>query len=256
MYTMSILKLVDESNTGVELLMLKLLAVTLLLKAPHSVGLQRFEFKPNGWQAVGSPIQVVIGKNGLVNAAHKVEGDNKTPTGLYKLGPDFGLSSSTLVISEKTVCVDDIHSKYYGKIVTPNYKAGKQTSVSRLSGEGQNQENSNGRPNILLKIDQANLNQLWMPAFAGKTIINDENDTISNRVQPDWHSAEQMHDQPLYRQGIAVQTNGVGSCIFMHIWRGPKRGTAGCIAMSEADMIMLKAWLKGENNPMILIGAI
>lgn len=177
----------DNRNTGVDILTLKLLVVTLALKAPFSAELQRIELMQNEWHPIGAPVNVVIGRNGLIDAAHKIEGDGKTPMGLFKLGPDFGFAKSTLVISKNTVCVDDVHSKYYGKII-----------------------DTNAIPQI------------------------------------DWHSAEQMYTQPLYRQGVAVQTEGVGSCIFLHVWRGPDHGTAGCIAMSKANMKMLKAWLGGS----------
>lgn len=174
--------------------MLKLLLVTMLSNGPSNAQLQRFSGGTNGWQPMGPAIHVVIGRHGLVDAAHKVEGDGKTPTGLFALGPDFGFASSTVTINKNTVCVDDVQSKYYGQIV-----------------------------------NQAKI------------------------AHPDWHSAEQMYAQPLYRHGIAIQTPGAGSCIFLHIWQGPNQATAGCIAMSEADMTMLSAWLQGNKNAMIFI---
>ena len=43
---------------------------------------------------------------------------------------------------------------------------------------------------------------------------------------------------PMYRRGLQVNypTNGrsrAGSCIFIHVWRSPTTGTAGCVAMPE-----------------------
>ena len=43
---------------------------------------------------------------------------------------------------------------------------------------------------------------------------------------------------PMYRRGLLVNypTDGrkqAGSCIFIHVWRSPTTGTAGCVAMPE-----------------------
>jgi L,D-peptidoglycan transpeptidase YkuD (ErfK/YbiS/YcfS/YnhG family) len=43
---------------------------------------------------------------------------------------------------------------------------------------------------------------------------------------------------PMYRRGLVVDypTDGrtrAGSCIFIHVWRSPTTGTAGCVAMPE-----------------------
>ncbi|MDX2266319.1 MAG: L,D-transpeptidase family protein [Hyphomicrobiales bacterium] len=62
-------------------------------------------------------------------------------------------------------------------------------------------------------------------------------------------SAEDMGAEPLYRSGFVVDysANGArrgGSCIFLHIWRKPGAGTAGCVAMSGENMARLQAWLR------------
>lgn len=50
---------------------------------------------------------------------------------------------------------------------------------------------------------------------------------------------------PMYRRGIVVDypTNAraqAGSCIFIHIWRSPTTGTAGCVALPEARVEALQ----------------
>lgn len=78
-------------------------------------------------------------------------------------------------------------------------------------------------------------------------------------IKPDWKSAEEMHrpdDQ--YRMGIVVDHNtnpivsGRGSCIFIHIWRGADKGTAGCTAMSQENMERLLRWLDPSANPVLI----
>lgn len=46
---------------------------------------------------------------------------------------------------------------------------------------------------------------------------------------------------------------GRGSAIFMHIWRKPGNGTAGCVAMSRADLEVIARQLDPEKQPHILI---
>ncbi len=54
----------------------------------------------------------------------------------------------------------------------------------------------------------------------------------------------------LYEHGIVIRYNedpvvpGRGSAIFLHIWRGPAEGTAGCVAMPRERMLEVLAWVK------------
>jgi L,D-peptidoglycan transpeptidase YkuD (ErfK/YbiS/YcfS/YnhG family) len=77
-------------------------------------------------------------------------------------------------------------------------------------------------------------------------------------VAPDWSSSEHMLRQDdLYRWGVLVDHNpapepGAGSCIFMHIWRGPGQPTVGCTAMPQADLESLIAWLDPARTPVLV----
>ncbi len=81
-------------------------------------------------------------------------------------------------------------------------------------------------------------------------------DKIKDR---DWDSAEEMFTIPQYELGAVIQYNtinprpGAGSCIFMHIWRGPDLGTHGCVAMTKEDLHTVLTWLAPEKHPMIAI---
>ncbi|MNP67760.1 hypothetical protein D3C76_1636250 [compost metagenome] len=74
----------------------------------------------------------------------------------------------------------------------------------------------------------------------------------------DWNSAERMRRQDeLYRQGIFIQHNtpaspDAGSCIFLHIWRGPTTPTRGCTAMDPADIAALFNWLDPRQAPLLV----
>ncbi len=74
----------------------------------------------------------------------------------------------------------------------------------------------------------------------------------------DWASSEKMWVEPLYKWGIVVEHNAepavaaAGSCIFLHIWKGPTSGTAGCTAMDEAALTDTIKWLDPKKSPVLV----
>ncbi|MGZ4962047.1 MAG: L,D-transpeptidase family protein [Limisphaerales bacterium] len=82
-----------------------------------------------------------------------------------------------------------------------------------------------------------------------------DSDTLAKR---DWTSSEHMHRKDvLYRWGVVVDHNpdrkpGNGSCIFLHIWEGPHRGTTGCTAMQESDLKRVMKWLEPRSKPLLV----
>ncbi len=140
------------------------------------------------------------------NPELKIEGDKRTPAGVYAIGPAFGsepdagrnLKMPYVPLTATHVCVDDPSSNDYNQLV-----------------------------------DRAKVRN------------------------PDWKSGEQMREIPQYRLGSVIQYNTesldkkVGSCIFMHIWKGPAMGTAGCIAMEEVPLKEALNWLDSSRKPVI-----
>jgi L,D-peptidoglycan transpeptidase YkuD (ErfK/YbiS/YcfS/YnhG family) len=63
----------------------------------------------------------------------------------------------------------------------------------------------------------------------------------------------------LYQYGIVIAYNTYpviknhGSAIFIHVWADAESTTAGCVAVSEEDILKILAWLNPEANPVILI---
>lgn len=95
--------------------------------------------------------------------------------------------------------------------------------------------------------------------------IDDPESRFYNRLEDsiplsgkDWKSSEIMlRADGLYRWGIVVQHNwnqvpGSGSCIFLHVWQGPGRGTAGCTAMPEAHLETIVRWLDRQKHPLLV----
>jgi D-alanyl-D-alanine dipeptidase len=74
----------------------------------------------------------------------------------------------------------------------------------------------------------------------------------------DWTSAERMRAIAQYRWGVIVgynatpPTTGRGSCIFLHIWAGPRSSTAGCTALDVAELQALIRWLDAAQRPALV----
>ena len=95
--------------------------------------LQRYEKKGSVWHKVGKHFHVKLGRNGLGwgRGLHQIpkdaeivkkEGDGKAPAGIFSLKQAFGYQPFAVkypykVYKETDHCVDDIHSKFYNKIV-------------------------------------------------------------------------------------------------------------------------------------------
>lgn len=89
------------------------------------------------WELISEPVSIIIGRNGLgwgrglhKNPAQdepiKMEGDGRSPAGVFKLGDAFGFPSADemkmLKIPYKPVtdlleCIDDVDSRYYTKLM-------------------------------------------------------------------------------------------------------------------------------------------
>jgi L,D-peptidoglycan transpeptidase YkuD (ErfK/YbiS/YcfS/YnhG family) len=78
-------------------------------------------------------------------------------------------------------------------------------------------------------------------------------------IRPDWNSREEMkRGDDQYRLGIVIGHNtdpvapGGGSCIFLHIWDRPSKGTAGCTAVSDIALEEILRRLRPEANPLLI----
>ena len=192
--------------------------------------LERFERADphESWRSVGESIPIVVGSKGmgwgigLIDAGYpgvrvesepvKIEGDGKSPAGVFALGTAFGYAAQPLtgtklpylVLTPSIECVDDASSKNYNRIVD------------------------------------------------------------RSAVASDWNSSEHMRDVgESYRWGIVIDHNstvpghtaprpGGGSCVFLHIWHSPDRGTAGCTAMARNSLESLILWLDPSRLPVIV----
>jgi zinc D-Ala-D-Ala dipeptidase len=179
--------------------------------------LMRYERTTAGWTQVGSPMDVVLGKNGIgwgrglhgdgapgeLTGPVKEEGDGKAPAGVFTIGgaygydaaPPMGTQVPYVQLTDTWRCVDDGMSSKYNQV-----------------------------------FDSAN-------------------------VTSDWSSAEDMlRDDDLYSRVVVVEHNppparpGGGSCIFLHVWREPGSTTAGCTAMPLADLEAVMTFLTPDGT--------
>ena len=78
------------------------------------------------------------------------------------------------------------------------------------------------------------------------------------QVDVDWNSAEKMFEIDLYGIGIEVlhnspiQCKDAGSAIYIHLWRGAGKPTAGCTAMNQKDLEALFYWVDSKQNPLMV----
>ncbi|MCC2666973.1 MAG: hypothetical protein K0S63_889 [Gammaproteobacteria bacterium] len=173
------------------------------------------------WHQVGHAIPVAVGKKGMawgeewINQSDKLkqEGDGRSPAGIYSLGNAFGFASAS-----------DFHA-----ITRTNwpYFPLKKSSIC-VDDETSSYYNQ--------LVDSATVPQ-WNPKTRGENML---------RFSPE------------YMLGVVIQYNknnkrGAGSCIFMHVWKTPSQGTAGCVAMAQDNLIHLLRWLNPAKAPMIAL---
>ena len=105
----------------------------------------------------------------------------------------------------------------------------------------------------------------YLPLDANTECVDDVKSANYNLIldksrvpRVDWNSSERMREVEGYRWGIVVAHNaappvpGKGSCIFLHIWRGPDKGTAGCTAMEQPNLETLMRWLDPKKHPVLV----
>lgn len=213
----------------------------LLIVAPQwtsvSAQLQRYQRVDahSRWEPVGTPMPVVLGRKGLgwgrglfaasdTNGDARHEGDERSPAGIFALGTAFGLDSPAqaqaelglkmpyLPLSDSIRCIGDAQSQHYNELV----------DITQVARD-------------------------WPHPNANEDMRRDA-----------------IRDEGAYHWGIFVKHNvpdnppGMqrdrvsGSCIFMHIWKGPGIGTSGCTAMARSNLETLLRWLDAAQHPLLV----
>lgn len=105
---------------------------------------------------------------------------------------------------------------------------------------------------------QASSQDIWVDDIASSNY----NRWIIRSELGDAKSFEELkRKDDLYQAGLVIEYNtkpvtpGLGSAIFMHVWRSEGQGTAGCVALPAEKLYQLLKWLDPKDKPMIVIGA-
>lgn len=186
--------------------------------------LRRYERSAAGkkWKPAGEPITVMIGKNGLAWG-----------TGIVQLRQQAAGST------------DPVKKEGDGRAPAGIFRLSKAFGYANQPQPG------------------------WkMPYVSLTSSVECVDDTASrfynqvvdrSAVSADWNSSEHMlRPDDLYRWGVLVDHNaspataGGGSCIFLHIWRGPGQPTVGCTAMPQDELESLIAWLDPARTPLLV----
>ncbi len=82
---------------------------------------------------------------------------------------------------------------------------------------------------------------------------------VKDTARQPFNSFEYMkRKDDYYEYGIWVLHNSApvvpenGSCIFIHVWQNDHTGTAGCTAMSKANILKLIRWVDQKSKPLLV----
>jgi L,D-peptidoglycan transpeptidase YkuD (ErfK/YbiS/YcfS/YnhG family) len=187
--------------------------------------LQRYQRSGPGkeWRPVGAPVNVVVGKNGL--------------------GWGSGIVSADAL--EVSGASDPVKKEGDGKAPAGFFRLSRAFGYADREPSGWKMPYVSLTPTVECVDDSAS-------RFYNRVVDR-------TQVPADWNSSEHMlRGDDLYRWGIVVDHNsgppkpGVGSCIFLHIWRGPGQGTVGCTAMPQKQLQSILEWLDPARKPLLV----
>jgi len=103
----------------------------------------------------------------------------------------------------------------------------------------------------------------YRPVSSGAIVWDDDptspsyNQWIDSSTASAGNDPEPMYNQPAYNYGavIAYNTNatpGLGSAIFLHVTKGGS--TAGCVAITQDQLVDVLRWLDPAQKPRIVMG--
>jgi L,D-peptidoglycan transpeptidase YkuD (ErfK/YbiS/YcfS/YnhG family) len=180
--------------------------------------LYRYARDSGGWRVAGEPVQINVGSGGVGKTR---EGDKRAPSGAYPLTAAFGYDPAPPGALRMPYVALTPDTECVDDESSPYYN--QVVNATKIEG--------------------------------GKT----------------WKSSEMMrrdiyNKDELYKFGLLVAYNptqgrdpdtgrGAGSCIFLHIWRGPGHPTVGCTSMSEENLLTLLAWLDPAAKPLLVQGS-
>ena len=111
-------------------------------------------------------------------------------------------------------------------------------------------------PTVLTKLS-------YRPVTTHDFWVDDPTSIQYNRWVTDTPHAKSFErlkrEDDLYKYAVVIEYNtnpvvpGKGSAIFLHVWRDFVTPTAGCVALSEENIVRLLSWLDHSRHPVIII---
>lgn len=215
----------EKSSNGFETSNQMILVITDSVTATNGY-LYSFERKNADleWTQRSKPIKIVLGRNGLglgiglhnlsdlPNIPTKMEGDGRSPAGIFTLSAVFGYKSAEQMpelrmpyihITEMIECIDDSASKFYNKFVT-------RDKIEAINGVDWKSSEKMSEAGVYYELG----------------VVVDHNSNIVKK--------------------------GAGSCIFLHNWADSTETMAGCTAMAPEKMKEIAFWLNKSQNPLLV----
>ncbi len=208
------------------------------------------------WRPVGPTIPVVVGRNGLGR------GVGLHPEGSAGFFPAGNEASKRLTGNESAPAAGKENREGSGSGDTSDHAPVKR------EGDGRAPAGIFSLSGAFGSAPPGEYPWLKLPYYEAQGTLKCIDDPRSRhynrlvdaeRVAADWSSCEDMRRaDEQYRLGIVVGHNpapavpGLGSCIFIHIWKNPESGTAGCTAMSPENMEMILRWLDPAAFPVLI----
>ncbi len=179
--------------------------------------IQTFQRDGQGrWKAVGAPVPVLFGKNGLAwgrglvgneqPGLHKQERDGRAPAGIFEVGKIYTYDPALPQGSDYPFHQVTAADGWVDDPSLPNY-------------------------NRFITIPDPEHPPAW------------------------FEKAKMRQGDFAYHWLVEIRHNsdppvpGAGSAIFFHIRRGPDRPSSGCTTMAEPDLVRLIRWLRANDHP-------
>ena len=172
--------------------------------------------------------------------------------------------------------IDGRWEKVHGPIPAAIGKNGLARDEQSPEAEGVKREGDGRSPSGVFRVPTAfgyaaqgppGLRLPWLTCTETLCGVDDTKSAYYNQIveanglpDRDWTSAEVMRrEDGAYEFGAVIDYNpertpGRGSMIFLHIWKGPGQGTAGCTAMAREDVIGVLTWLDPGAEPRLVLG--
>lgn len=159
---------------------------------------------------------------------------------------------------------DGVWQKYFGPVDVMLGRNGLAPANEKREGDGRT-------PSGIFKLERAFGYEPLVNTKLAYTQVTENDFWIDDVESPQYNqwvkgtpqakSFEYLkRPDDLYKYAIVVEYNtnpvvpGMGSAIFLHIWREADQPTAGCVAMNEQNILKLLSWLDRDKNPLIILG--